>query len=83
MTPEIFLPLHNAIIWAQQCADPLLWHEAVRRFDAIDRMLGFVDGEERVALEERLFDLLPSDWPLWQETCRRSSPALQSLQVLH
>ena len=25
MTPDIFKPLHNAIIWAQHCADPLIW----------------------------------------------------------
>ena len=30
MTPDIFKPLHNAIIWAQHCADPLhqLWMES-------------------------------------------------------
>jgi hypothetical protein len=75
MTPDLFKPLHNAIIWAQQCADPLLWREAVHRFDALDRALGTLPSGERIDMEETLFRMLPSDWPLWMESCRQSVAA--------
>lgn len=83
MTPELFKPLHNAIIWAQCCADPLLWQEALQRFDAIDRALESLAGSERLDLEERLFRMLPSDWPLWLETCRGSSVSSAPGRLLH
>jgi len=70
MTPEILKPLHNVIIWAQQCADPLLWHEAARRFEDCDRALLALPPPERWRLEEQLFGMLPSDWPLWMESSR-------------
>jgi hypothetical protein len=82
MTPDIFKPLHTALIWAQRCADPLLWSEAVRRFDLLDRRLGELPCRERLALEERLFRMLPSDWPLWLESCRQPT-ATPGRALLH
>ena len=83
MTPDIFKPLHNAIIWAQHCADPLIWREAMRRFDAADRALGGLPCRDRLHLEERLYGMLPSDWPLWMESCHQSMSAMQRRALTH
>ena len=83
MTPDIFKPLHNAIIWAQHCADPLIWSEAVRRFDAADRALGGLSSRERLDLEERLYHMLPSDWPLWMESCRQPVIGMHRRALVH
>ena len=75
MTPELLQPLHTAILWAHHCPDPLLWDEAVRRFEAIDRALVALPGEARGDVEDALFRMLPVDWPLWVECCRRDAAA--------
>jgi len=77
MTPDIFKPLHNAIIWAQHCADPLIWREAMRRFDAADRALGGLPCRERLHLEERLYGMLPT------ESCHQSMSAMQRRALTH
>jgi len=79
MTPEILRPLHNVIIWAQQCADPLLWHEAARRFHDCDRALLALPILERSRLEEQLYGMLPSDWPLWMESSRTPGFSVRTL----
>lgn len=70
MTPEVLQPLHNVIIWASHCADPIVWQEAARRYVVVDQEIGLRDANERQALEESVFRMLPSDWPLWMESCR-------------
>lgn len=70
MTPAIFQPLHNAIIWAHHSADPIVWEEASRRFQQIEEQVTQQELAERAQLEEQLYRLLPSDWPLWMECCR-------------
>lgn len=71
MTPTLLLPLHNAIIGAHRHPDPLLWGEALHRFDVLDQALQELSDQARMDLEELAFRILPSDWPLWQECCRR------------
>jgi hypothetical protein len=70
MTPAILEPLQNVIIWAQHSADPIIWQEAARRYVAADREIGRCAEDERRALEESIFHMLPSEWPLWMESCR-------------
>lgn len=70
MTPEVLLPLHNVIIWARHSADPIVWQEAARRYVLVDQEIGSREAHERAALEESVFSMLPSDWPLWMESCR-------------
>lgn len=83
MTPTLLLPLHNALIGAQLHSDPLLWDEALRRFDMFDQALQELPGEVRVDLEERVFRMLPSDWPLWRECCRRPAIDRKGEPILH
>jgi hypothetical protein len=75
MTPHILQPLLNAIVGAQCSGDPIVWHEAARRFAAIDRQLPGLPMEQRWTIEQELFELLPSDWPLWMEALNESAAA--------
>ncbi|MBK6286344.1 MAG: hypothetical protein IPJ33_11360 [Gammaproteobacteria bacterium] len=79
MTPEVLQPLHNVIIWASHCADPIVWQEAARRYVVVDQEIGLRDANERQALEESVFRMLPSDWPLWMESCRFPNAGLNRL----
>lgn len=72
MTPPLLQSLENSIISAQHFPDPIVWAEAARRFEVLDREIGNLAESERVRLQERLYRLLPSDWPLWMELCRCS-----------
>lgn len=79
MTPEVLQPLHNVIIWASHCADPIVWQEAARRYVVVDQEIGLRAADERRALEESVFRMLPSDWPLWMESCRFPNTTLDRL----
>lgn len=70
MTPEVLQPLHNAIIWARHSADPIVWQEVARRYVLVDQEIGLCEAQERAALEDSVFRMLPSEWPLWMESCR-------------
>ena len=70
MTPGLLEPLRHAILCAQQFPDPALHRLAVRRFLRANRRLRREPLGTRVRLEEDLYRMLPSDWPLWVETCR-------------
>ncbi len=79
MTPEVLQPLHNVIIWARHSADPSVWQEAARRYVLVDQEIGLCEAHERAALEESVFRMLPSDWPLWMESCRFPNAGLNRL----
>jgi len=76
MTPSLLQSLENSIISAQHFPDPIVWAEAARRFDVLDREIGKLTESERAGVHERLYRLLPSDWPLWMELCRRPEEIL-------
>lgn len=70
MTPGLLEPLRHAILCAQQFPDPALHRLAVRRFLNANRQLRRESPVSRQRLEVDLFNMLPSDWPLWVETRR-------------
>ena len=76
MTPGLLEPLRHAILCAQQFPDPALHRLAVRRFLRANRRLREQPSHARDRLEEDLYRMLPSDWPLWVEASRPLRPAL-------
>lgn len=70
MTPGLLDPLRHAILCAQQFPDPALHRLAVRRFYRANRRLREEPPVARMRLEEDLYRMLPSDWPLWVEAAR-------------
>lgn len=70
MTPGLLDPLRHAILCAQQFPDPALHKLAVRRFHRANRRLRRESPLARLLLEEDLYRMLPSDWPLWVEASR-------------
>lgn len=70
MTPGLLDPLRQAILGAIACPDPALRALAVRRFDAISRLVALMPPRARVHLEGQIFRMQPSDWPLWVEDSR-------------
>ncbi len=76
MTPGLLEPLRHAILCAQQFPDPVLHRLAVRRFLRANRRLREQPLVARMRLEEDLYRMLPSDWPLWVEAARPLRPAV-------
>jgi hypothetical protein len=76
MTPGLLEPLRHAILSAQQFPDPVLHRLAVRRFLRANRRLREQPPVARMRLEEDLYRMLPSDWPLWVEAARPLRPAV-------
>jgi hypothetical protein len=76
MTPGLLEPLRHAILCAQQFPDPVLHRLAVRRFLRANRRLRREPPVARMLLEEDLYRMLPSDWPLWVEAARPFRPAV-------
>jgi hypothetical protein len=70
MTPGLLEPLRHAILCAQQFPDPALHRLAVRRFLRANRRLRQEPPVARMRLEDDLYRMLPSDWPLWVEAAR-------------
>ena len=70
MTPGLLDPLRHAILGAMASADPALRALAVRRCEAISELLALMPPRARVFLEGQIFQMQPSDWPLWVEDCR-------------
>jgi hypothetical protein len=70
MTPGLLEPLRHAILCAQQFPDPALHRLAVRRFLRANRLLRQEPPVARMRLEDDLYRMLPSDWPLWVEAAR-------------
>ena len=70
MTLSLLEPLRQAILGAIACPDPALRALAVRRFDAISRLLALMPPRARIHLEGQIFRMQPSDWPLWVEDTR-------------
>ena len=68
MSLALLEPLRHTLIAAQLRPDPALRRLALARYDqawrSIDRL------PEREDLHERLYRMLPSDWPLWVERYR-------------
>ena len=70
MYSVLLQPLHQAILGAQFTRDPFVWHEAARRFLALDSQLRYLPLPERTQIESSLYRMLPTDWPLWMESYR-------------
>jgi hypothetical protein len=60
----------NALIAAQCSGEPALRRLALRRFDLAWRSIAAGTEAEQSVLHERLYAMLPSDWPLWIERYR-------------
>ena len=69
MTLVLLQSLANAIASASESRDPLVCNEATSRFHNLQRHIRSLQAQERALFEERLYRMLPSEWPLWMECC--------------
>jgi hypothetical protein len=70
MNDTLLDPLRTAILSAQCFPDADLRRLAVRRYFALHRALGDLPPPVQAHVDRRMHAMLPTDWPLWVESCR-------------
>jgi hypothetical protein len=75
--------LENSILSAQLHADVDVYRIASQRFDELMEEVECLPIDEAWLMEERVYELLPSDWVLWMEVCRYVSAPDDPARLLH
>ena len=70
MSQQLLDSFRNALIAAQCSGEPALRRLALRRFDLAWQSIAASGDVEQPVMHERLYAMLPSDWPLWIERYR-------------
>jgi hypothetical protein len=76
--------LKNSILSAQIHEDIDVYRIASQRFDDLMEEIQILPTEYSISLENKVYEMLPSDWVYSMEVCRcEGKPSDESVPVIH